>query len=206
MYNIITLSECCAWREMYCIYCIYIYLSINVQFQRYWRKVDCSKRKAKSHERKILHAWTQALILITGNILLINNRNHINKQMTFQRFSFVSWMCVGHIKKKYFKSICAVNMLLGLGLTHWPLSGLWLIVLAHPWYGSDLIGQSLFLQDAVSCRIPLSLDLEVKWSKYGSLVNPQAQIVSVTEVIQTNSSSLVRLRFTLQLKGSLLFL
>ncbi|XP_064164192.1 tectonic-1 [Anguilla rostrata] len=44
--------------------------------------------------------------------------------------------------------------------------------------------------DAVSCSIPLSLDLEVKWTKYGSLVNPQAQIVSVTEVIQTNTSSL----------------
>ncbi|KAJ8261012.1 hypothetical protein COCON_G00167350 [Conger conger] len=47
--------------------------------------------------------------------------------------------------------------------------------------------------DAESCRIPLSLDLEVKWTKYGSLVNPQAQIVSVTEVIQTNSSSLASL-------------
>ncbi|KAG7476757.1 hypothetical protein MATL_G00086160 [Megalops atlanticus] len=41
-----------------------------------------------------------------------------------------------------------------------------------------------------SCSVPLSLDLEVKWTKYGSLVNPQAQIVNVTEVIQTNTSSL----------------
>ncbi|KAJ8346618.1 hypothetical protein SKAU_G00280190 [Synaphobranchus kaupii] len=49
---------------------------------------------------------------------------------------------------------------------------------------------SLVLQDAMSCSIPLSLDLEVKWTKYGSLVNPQAWIVSVTEVIQTNTSSL----------------
>ncbi|KAM9356785.1 tectonic-1-like [Symphorus nematophorus] len=44
-----------------------------------------------------------------------------------------------------------------------------------------------------SCSIPLSLHLEIEWTKYGSLVNPQAQIVSVKEVIQTNTSSLVLL-------------
>ncbi|KAJ8286443.1 hypothetical protein GJAV_G00039310 [Gymnothorax javanicus] len=47
--------------------------------------------------------------------------------------------------------------------------------------------------NAASCNIPLSMDLEVTWTKYGSLVNPQAQIVSVTEVIQTNTSSLASL-------------
>ncbi|NXY81845.1 TECT1 protein, partial [Alcedo cyanopectus] len=31
-----------------------------------------------------------------------------------------------------------------------------------------------------SCQIPVSLELEVKWTKYGSLLNPQARIVSVT--------------------------
>ncbi|XP_024116186.1 tectonic-1 isoform X1 [Oryzias melastigma] len=40
------------------------------------------------------------------------------------------------------------------------------------------------------CSVPLSLHLEIQWTKYGSLENPQAQIVSITEIIQTNSSSL----------------
>ncbi|KAL7395646.1 hypothetical protein ABVT39_020737 [Epinephelus coioides] len=44
--------------------------------------------------------------------------------------------------------------------------------------------------DAQSCSIPLSLHLEIEWTKYGSLVNPQAQIVSIREVIQTNTTSL----------------
>ncbi|XP_040272020.1 tectonic-1 isoform X2 [Bufo bufo] len=33
------------------------------------------------------------------------------------------------------------------------------------------------------CKIPVSLKLEVRWTKYGSLVNPQAQIVDVVENI-----------------------
>ncbi|XP_059202577.1 tectonic-1 [Centropristis striata] len=45
-------------------------------------------------------------------------------------------------------------------------------------------------EDAQSCSIPLSLHLEVEWTKYGSLVNPQAQIVRIKEVIQTNTTSL----------------
>ncbi|XP_023273615.1 tectonic-1 isoform X1 [Seriola lalandi dorsalis] len=44
--------------------------------------------------------------------------------------------------------------------------------------------------DAQSCSIPLSFHLEVEWTKHGSLVNPQPQIVSIKEVIQTNSTSL----------------
>lgn len=52
------------------------------------------------------------------------------------------------------------------------------------------------LQEAQSCSIPLSLHLEIEWTKYGSLVNPQAQIVSIKEVIQTNTTSLVRLTFS----------
>ncbi|XP_044220210.1 tectonic-1 isoform X1 [Thunnus albacares] len=44
-----------------------------------------------------------------------------------------------------------------------------------------------------SCNIPLSLHLEIEWTKYGSLVNPQAQVVSIKEVIQTNTTSLALL-------------
>ncbi|XP_010879660.2 tectonic-1 isoform X1 [Esox lucius] len=49
------------------------------------------------------------------------------------------------------------------------------------------------MQEVQSCSIPLSLHLEVQWTQYGSLVNPQAQIISVMEVIQTNTSNLVLL-------------
>ncbi|KAK5897565.1 hypothetical protein CesoFtcFv8_010616 [Champsocephalus esox] len=44
--------------------------------------------------------------------------------------------------------------------------------------------------EAQSCSIPLSLHLEVQWTQYGSLMNPQAQIVSIKEIIQTNTTSL----------------
>ncbi|XP_008417949.1 tectonic-1 isoform X2 [Poecilia reticulata] len=47
--------------------------------------------------------------------------------------------------------------------------------------------------EAQSCKIPLSLHLEIEWTKYGSLVNPQAQIVTIREMIETNQSSLARL-------------
>lgn len=40
------------------------------------------------------------------------------------------------------------------------------------------------------CSIPVSYRLEVRWTKYGTLVNPQAQIVNVMETIQTNTSTL----------------
>ncbi|XP_055080719.1 tectonic-1 [Periophthalmus magnuspinnatus] len=48
-------------------------------------------------------------------------------------------------------------------------------------------------QDSQGCGIPLSLHLEIEWTKYGTLVNPQAQIVSVKEIIQTNTSQLTLL-------------
>ncbi|NXF33370.1 TECT1 protein, partial [Nyctibius bracteatus] len=38
-----------------------------------------------------------------------------------------------------------------------------------------------------SCQIPVSLEIEVKWTKYGSLVNPQAKIVNVTATIATTT-------------------
>ncbi|KAA0703749.1 Tectonic-1 Precursor [Triplophysa tibetana] len=44
-----------------------------------------------------------------------------------------------------------------------------------------------------TCSIPLSYHLEVKWTKYGTLVNPQAQIVRVMETVLTNTSSLALL-------------
>ncbi|CAG5993474.1 unnamed protein product [Menidia menidia] len=47
--------------------------------------------------------------------------------------------------------------------------------------------------DPQSCNIPVSLHFEIEWTKYGSLVNPQAQIVSIEEVITTNTSDLVLL-------------
>ncbi|XP_056295551.1 tectonic-1 isoform X2 [Pseudoliparis swirei] len=47
--------------------------------------------------------------------------------------------------------------------------------------------------EAQKCRIPMSLHIEIEWTKYGSLVNPQAQIVSIKEVIQTNTTSLDKL-------------
>ncbi|NXP48748.1 TECT1 protein, partial [Heliornis fulica] len=37
------------------------------------------------------------------------------------------------------------------------------------------------------CQIPVLLEIEVKWTKYGSLVNPQARIVNVTASITTTA-------------------
>lgn len=44
-----------------------------------------------------------------------------------------------------------------------------------------------------TCSIPLSHHLEVKWAKYGTMGNPQAQIVSIMETVLTNTSSLALL-------------
>ncbi|XP_035196363.1 tectonic-1 isoform X1 [Oxyura jamaicensis] len=38
-----------------------------------------------------------------------------------------------------------------------------------------------------ACQIPVSLEIEVKWTKYGSLVNPQARIVNVTATTTTTT-------------------
>ncbi|NXC19789.1 TECT1 protein, partial [Corythaeola cristata] len=38
-----------------------------------------------------------------------------------------------------------------------------------------------------SCQIPVSLEIEVKWTKYGSLVNPQARIVNITATITSTT-------------------
>lgn len=36
-----------------------------------------------------------------------------------------------------------------------------------------------------TCEIPVSFEVEVKWTKYGSLVNPQAKIESLTVIVTT---------------------
>ncbi|KAK5613691.1 hypothetical protein CRENBAI_017631 [Crenichthys baileyi] len=62
---------------------------------------------------------------------------------------------------------------------------------------------------AQSCNIPLSIHLEIEWTKYGSLVNPQAQIVNIREVIETNRSSLALLSggtSILPIRGSVAFI
>ncbi|XP_061200490.1 tectonic-1 isoform X1 [Neopsephotus bourkii] len=45
----------------------------------------------------------------------------------------------------------------------------------------------LYVSEQSSCQIPVSLEIEVKWTKYGSLVNPQARIVNVTATITTTT-------------------
>lgn len=45
----------------------------------------------------------------------------------------------------------------------------------------------LYISKQSSCQIPVSLEIEVKWTKYGSLVNPQARIVNVTATITTTT-------------------
>ncbi|XP_078410306.1 tectonic-1-like [Cetorhinus maximus] len=46
------------------------------------------------------------------------------------------------------------------------------------------IEQVTSLTQGCNCDIPQSLALEVKWTKYGSLINPQAKIVAVTRTIR----------------------
>uniref|UniRef100_A0A8B9V300 Tectonic-1-3 domain-containing protein n=1 Tax=Anas zonorhyncha TaxID=75864 RepID=A0A8B9V300_9AVES len=50
------------------------------------------------------------------------------------------------------------------------------------------------------CQIPVSLEIEVKWTKYGSLVNPQARIVNVTLI-----SSSKRRERTIPILSSVVF-
>ncbi|CAL8403509.1 unnamed protein product [Arctogadus glacialis] len=47
--------------------------------------------------------------------------------------------------------------------------------------------------EAQSCIIPLSHHLEIQWTKYGSLENAQARIVSIKEFIHNNSSNMALL-------------
>ncbi|XP_053443426.1 tectonic-1 isoform X2 [Nycticebus coucang] len=49
---------------------------------------------------------------------------------------------------------------------------------ALDWVPVHLVTQSSNMKD--SCQLPVALVIEVKWTKYGSLLNPQAKIVNVT--------------------------
>lgn len=46
---------------------------------------------------------------------------------------------------------------------------------------------SAFLLFQTACEIPVSFEMEVKWTKYGSLVNPQAKIVGFTATVLTTT-------------------
>ncbi|XP_053525731.1 tectonic-1 isoform X2 [Artibeus jamaicensis] len=46
------------------------------------------------------------------------------------------------------------------------------------WVPVRFVTQASHLKD--SCQLPVALVIEVKWTKYGSLLNPQAKIVNVT--------------------------
>ncbi|XP_014373927.2 tectonic-1 isoform X2 [Alligator sinensis] len=58
------------------------------------------------------------------------------------------------------------------------------------------------------CQLPISFEIEVKWTKYGSLVNPQAKIISVTASITSSTLALTNLRSknTLQIASSVTFI
>ncbi|KAK6476549.1 tectonic-1-like [Huso huso] len=56
-----------------------------------------------------------------------------------------------------------------------------------------------------SCNIPLSLDIIVQWTKYGSLVNPQAQIMNVTEKINSISLNALTAGRIMQISSSVSF-
>ncbi|XP_062999864.1 tectonic-1 [Elgaria multicarinata webbii] len=54
-----------------------------------------------------------------------------------------------------------------------------------PQNGLDWVQIYYNVTKPTTCEIPVSFDLEVKWTKYGSLVNPQAKIVSITVTVVT---------------------
>ncbi|XP_055003253.1 tectonic-1 [Sorex araneus] len=49
------------------------------------------------------------------------------------------------------------------------------------WVPIHVVTQAPAVKD--SCRVPVALVLEVRWTKYGSLLNPQAKIVNVTATL-----------------------
>ncbi|TFK13948.1 unconventional myosin-XVIIIb [Platysternon megacephalum] len=58
------------------------------------------------------------------------------------------------------------------------------------------------------CQIPVSFEIEVKWSKYGSLVNPQAKIVNVSATVITTILAQTNFRSerTIQIASSVTFI
>ncbi|XP_045632879.1 tectonic-1 isoform X1 [Ursus americanus] len=53
------------------------------------------------------------------------------------------------------------------------------------WVPIHFITQASPMKD--SCQLPVALVIEVKWTKYGSLLNPQAKIVNVTASLLSSS-------------------
>ncbi|XP_021554371.1 tectonic-1 isoform X1 [Neomonachus schauinslandi] len=53
------------------------------------------------------------------------------------------------------------------------------------WVPVRFISQASHMKD--SCQLPMALVIEVKWTKYGSLLNPQAKIVNVTASLLSSS-------------------
>uniref|UniRef100_A0A8C9DDL7 Tectonic family member 1 n=1 Tax=Prolemur simus TaxID=1328070 RepID=A0A8C9DDL7_PROSS len=56
---------------------------------------------------------------------------------------------------------------------------------ALDWVPVHFITQSYNMKD--SCQLPVALVIEVKWTKYGSLLNPQARVVNVTANLISSS-------------------
>ncbi|KAM3825991.1 tectonic-1 isoform 2-T2 [Vipera latastei] len=54
-----------------------------------------------------------------------------------------------------------------------------------PQNGPDWVEISYNSTKPATCEIPVSFEMEVKWTKYGSLVNPQAKIESLTVIVTT---------------------
>ncbi|XP_032166669.1 tectonic-1 isoform X2 [Mustela erminea] len=53
------------------------------------------------------------------------------------------------------------------------------------WVPVHFITQASHMKD--SCQLPVALVIEVKWTKYGSLLNPQAKVVNVTASLLSSS-------------------
>ncbi|KAM9194850.1 tectonic-1 isoform 2-T2 [Dugong dugon] len=66
------------------------------------------------------------------------------------------------------------------------------------WVPVHFLTQSSNMKD--SCQVPVALVIVVKWTKYGSLVNPQAKIVNVTANLVSSSFP-----ETQEMKGRFLF-
>ncbi|ETE71605.1 Tectonic-1, partial [Ophiophagus hannah] len=49
----------------------------------------------------------------------------------------------------------------------------------------DWVEISYNVTKPATCEIPVSFEVEVKWTKYGSLINPQAKIESLTVIVTT---------------------
>ncbi|XP_032084962.1 tectonic-1 isoform X2 [Thamnophis elegans] len=62
-----------------------------------------------------------------------------------------------------------------------------------PQNGPDWVQISYNSTKPATCEIPVSFEVQVKWTKYGSLVNPQAKIESVTVTVEPGSESIMEI-------------